>query len=177
MQSIPELDIDIPSIDQVGIVVEDLADGMARYAAILGVEPWNVYEYEPPVLTDTTYRGDEVEYGMRLAIGFAGELMIELIEPTIEPTVYTDHLDSHGEGLHHLACFSFDDPYAVIDAFEAAGMPVLQSGFAHGANFWYLDTAAELNGLVFETGDRAVRDAPLPAPVTVYPPDADPLDL
>lgn len=177
MPNIPDVAVEIPSVDQVAIVVEDLEDGMERYAAILGVAPWNVYAYEPPVLSESTYRGDETEYGMELAISYAGDMMVELIEPTIDPNIYTDFLDAHGEGLHHIACFSFDDPYAVVEAFEAAGIPVVQSGFAHGASFWYFDTAEHLNGLIFETGDRAVRDAPLPAPDAVYPPDAEPLDL
>jgi hypothetical protein len=174
---IPNLDIDVPSIDQVGMVVDDLEDGMARYDAVLGVGPWNVYTYEPPELTDTTYRGRDAEYAMRLAIGYGGETMLELIEPTMGPNIYADHLDERGEGMHHLACFSFDDPRGVVDAFEAAGMGVLQSGSINGGTFWYFDTADELNGVVFETSDRNVRDAPIPAPDETYPPGADPIDL
>ena len=172
MTSIPALSVEVPSIDHVGIVVEDLADGMERFSQPLGLGPWNVYAYEPPTLTETTYRGERVEFGMRLALADAGDMYVELLEPTISPNVYEDHLDAHGEGLHHVACLSFEDPAAVVEEFEAAGMGVVQSGFAHGANFWYLDTAEELNGVMLETGDRGVRDAPLPSPDEVYPPDA-----
>jgi hypothetical protein len=172
MSELPDIKVDVPDIDQVGLVVEDLEDGMERYSSLLGVAPWDVYTYEPPTLTDTTYRGEEAEYGMRLCIGYAGDMMIELIEPTIDPNIYSDHLQEHGEGIHHIACFSFEEPKAVVEEFEKAGMPVLQSGFAHGANFWYLDTAEKLNGVILETGDRSVRDAPLPEPEAVYPPDA-----
>lgn len=177
MSVTPNLDIDVPSIDQVGIVVDDLQDGIERYSLILGIDPWNIYTYEPPTLSETTYRGEEVEYGMRLCLGYAGDMMVELIEPTIEPNIYADHLEEHGEGLHHIACFSFEDPHETIEEFEDAGMPVLQSGFAHGAYFYYLDTADELNGVILETGDRGVRDAPLPEPDEVYPPTADPIDF
>lgn len=177
MSDIPHLGVEVPSIDQVGIVVEDLEEGMKRYSFILDIEPWNVYTYEPPTLTETTYRGEEVEYGMRLAMAYVGETMIELIEPTIDPNIYTDHLENHGEGLHHVACFSFDDPYETIETFEDAGMPILQSGFAHGAYFYYIDTAGELDGVILETSDRGVRDAPLPDPDDVYPATADPVDF
>lgn len=102
---ISDLDVELPAIDQVAIVVEDLDDGMWRFRSILGVEPWTVFRFEPPKLTDTTYRGETAEYGMVLALGYAGDTMIELIEPTIDPNVYRDHLDEHGEGLHHVAYF------------------------------------------------------------------------
>lgn len=174
---IPDLDVTVPEITQLGIVVEDLDDGMARYSSLLDIEPWNVYTYEPPALTETTYRGESVEYGMVLSIGYAGDLMVELIEPTIGPNIYQDHLDEYGEGLHHIACFSFDDPEATVEAFEEAGMPVLQSGFCNGANFWYFDTEEALNGVIFETSDRNARNAPLPEPERVYPEKADPIDF
>lgn len=174
---IPDIDVDVPSIDQVGMVVEDLKDGMKRYETILGVGPWNVYTYEPPDLHDTTYHGRDVEYAMRLAIGYAGDMMVELIEPLRGPTIYVDHLEDHGEGMHHLACFSFDDPHGVVETFESVGIGVLQRGTISGGTFWYFDTADELNGVIFETSDRNVRGAPIPPPDETYPAGANPVDL
>lgn len=171
---IPDLDIDLPGVDQVAIVVEELKDGMDRYRAILGVEPWTVYRFEPPDLTDTTYRGEEVTYGMLLALGFAGDVMVELIEPTIEPNLYRDHLDAHGEGLHHIAYFGWDEAetYDVIEQFESAGMPVIQSGNFVGTEYWYFDTTDALNGVIFETAvRRSVDDR---QPVAIYPEDPYP---
>lgn len=169
---IPELDVELPAVEQVAIVVEDLDDGMARFRSILGIEPWTVYRFEPPKLTDTTYRGEEAEYGMVLAIGYVGETMIELIEPTIGPNLYRDHLDEHGEGRHHVAYFGWDEAEAreVIEAFEANGMPVVQSGHYEGTDFWYFDSRDELNGLVFEIGVR--RDVEDREPDRVWPEDA-----
>lgn len=169
---IPELDVELPEVEQVAIVVEDLDDGMARFRAILGVEPWTVFRFEPPMLTDTTYRGEEAEYGMVLAIGYAGETMIELIEPTIGPNVYRDHLDEHGEGLHHVAYFGWDEDEAteVIEKFEDAGMPVVQSGHYEGTDFWYFDSQEELNGLMFEIGVR--RNVEDREPERIWPEDA-----
>lgn len=169
---IPDLDVELPEIDQVAVVVEDLDDGMRRFRSILGVEPWTVFRFEPPTLTDTTYRGEEVEYGMVLALGYAGGTMIELIEPTIGPNVYRDHLEEHGEGLHHVAYFGWDEAEAghVVEEFEAAGMPVVQSGHYEGTDFWYFDSRDELNGLLFEIGVR--RDVEGREPDRVWPEDA-----
>jgi len=167
--AIPQLDVELPGVDQVAIVVEDLKDGMDRYRAILGVEPWSVLRFEAPDLTETTYRGEATEYGMLLALGEAGDTTIELIEPTTGPNLYADHLAANGEGLHHVAYFGWgeDRTYEVIDAFERAGMPVVQSGNYLGTEFWYLDTTEELNGLLFETAVR--RNTDDREPTAVYP--------
>jgi methylmalonyl-CoA/ethylmalonyl-CoA epimerase len=56
--TIPTTGIEIPEITQVGFVVEDLEDGMERFGSILGIAPWEVYRFEPPKLSETTYRGE-----------------------------------------------------------------------------------------------------------------------
>lgn len=172
--AIPDLDLELPGVDQVAIVVEDLQDGVDRYRAVLGIEPWYIHRFEPPALTDTTYRGEATEYGMWLALGDAGDTQIELIEPTMGSNIYADHLAEHGEGLHHVAYFGWDPAEATeaIAEFEDAGMPVLQSGRIGGIEFVYLDTADELNGLLFETSireDEVRLDA-----AAVYPEDPFP---
>lgn len=150
MNSIPDLGVEIPEISQIGFVVEDLEDGMDRFGGLLGVGPWNVYEFEPPTLHDTTFRGEARDQSMTLALAYVGDTMIELIEPKEGESLYTEHLAEHGEGLHHVACFAFEDPEAVIAAFEENGMPVVQSGIYHETPYWYLDTADQLNGVLLE---------------------------
>jgi methylmalonyl-CoA/ethylmalonyl-CoA epimerase len=162
----PELDIEIPEVSQVAFVVEEIEDGVDRFGALLGVGPWQLYRFEPPTLTETTYRGEAREYSMILALADVGGTMIELIEPLTGPSIYTEHLEDHGEGLHHVACFAFDDPEGTVEAFEDAGMSVLQSGVYGETPYWYVDTAEELNGLIFET---AANVEALPEPDDTYP--------
>ena len=164
--SISQLDVEIPELSQVAFVVEDLEDGMDRFEGLLGIGPWQVYRFEPPALTDRTFRGESHEYSMRLALAQLGETMLELIEPLEGPSIYTEHLDEHGEGLHHVACFAFEDPHAVVETFEEAGMPVIQSGNFDGVEYWYFDTADELNGTIFET---AANVDSIPDPEMTYP--------
>lgn len=64
----PEIDIPIPAISHIAFVVDDLEDGMRRFGNLLGIEPWLLYRYEPPRLTNTTYRGEPTDYSMRVAI-------------------------------------------------------------------------------------------------------------
>ena len=169
---VPQLEVEIPEITQIAFVVEDLEDGMDRFGGLLGVEPWEIYRFEPPKLTDRTYHGESHEYSMALALTEVADTMVELIEPLEGESIYTEHLDEHGEGLHHVGCFAFDDVDSVIDEFESAGMGVIQSGTFGpedtdaGVEFFYFDTAAELNGVIFETA-RYLDE--LPDPDRTYP--------
>jgi hypothetical protein len=164
--TVPDLDVEIPEISQIGFVVRDIEDGMDRFGGMLGLGPWEIYRFEPPTLTDTTYRGEPHDYSMVLALAFAGDTMIELIAPMEGPSIYTEHLDEHGEGLHHVACFAFDDADAVVAEFEEAGMPVLQSGVYDETPYWYFDTEERLNGVIFET---ATNLEAMPDPDRTYP--------
>ncbi|WP_129114782.1 VOC family protein [Halegenticoccus tardaugens] len=148
---IPALDVEIPEISQVAFVVEDAGDAMDRFGAVLGVDVWHLYRFEPPRLADTTLRGEPHDYSMLLALADVGGTMFELIEPLSGESIYTEHLETHGEGLHHIACFAFDDPEGVVTAFEEAGISVLQSGVFVETPYWYFDTQEHLNGVIFET--------------------------
>lgn len=163
---IPNTDIEIPEITQVGFVVEDIEDGMKRFGSILGVDPWEIYQFEPPRLSETTYRGEDHDYAMTLTLADLAGTMVELIEPTDGKSIYTEHLEEHGEGLHHVACFAFDDPEKTVQQFEDAGMEVLQSGTFVDTPYWYLDTQEQLNGVIFET---ATNLESMPEPDETYP--------
>ncbi|MEY7847667.1 VOC family protein [Natrarchaeobius sp. A-rgal3] len=153
MIDVSDLDVELPELSQIGIVVEDLADGMDRFGAMLGVEPWHVYRFEPPELAEATYRGEETHQSWRLALASVGDVDLELIEPLEGENTYTAHLEEHGEGIHHVACYAFEDPRVVVERYEDAGIPVLQSGVYQGGPFWYLDTREEMNGVVLEVVD------------------------
>ncbi|MFC6938964.1 VOC family protein [Salinirubellus sp. GCM10025818] len=91
---------------------------------------------------------------------------VELIEPLEGESTYTEHLDSGGSGIHHVGCFAYDDPRAVVETYEAAGIPVIQSGRFEGLEFWYLDMTEELDGLMLEV---AANLWAVPGPDGVFP--------
>lgn len=91
---------------------------------------------------------------------------VELIEPLREPSTYTEHLDAGGTGIHHVGCFAYDDPRGMVETYEAAGIRVAQSGRFEGLEFWYLDMADELDGLLLEV---AANLWAVPEPDGVFP--------
>ena len=87
---------------QICIVTRDLDACVRSYADRMGIGPWWVQEYAPPVLTDRHYRGGPGQFSMRLALAWTGDLNWEIIEPLEGPSIYHEFLEEHGEGLQHV---------------------------------------------------------------------------
>jgi catechol 2,3-dioxygenase-like lactoylglutathione lyase family enzyme len=163
---VPELAIETPAISQIAWVVEDLDEAMERYRSVLGFGPWEVYHVEPPEHRDMSYYGEETECSFAIGYTSLGDLEVEFIEPTGGESVHRDFLDEHGEGIHHIACFEFEDVSSVIDAFDDADVPVVQRGQWHDRDYIYFDTTDLLDGLFFETLIGGEKDL---EPTYVYP--------
>src|SRR5579859_298284 len=141
----------LKKINQVALVVRDLDDAMHRYWKDFGLGPWRVYTYEPPLVKDMTYRGRRQDYRMRLALAPLGDITIELIQP-LSDSIYTEHLQQKGEGLHHVGVIVPSLQEAILAA-TRSGLRVLQSGRGYGrggdGGYAYLDTEDYL-GMVLE---------------------------
>jgi len=158
------LPIKLGDVLQVGLVVKDLQQSMERYWKLLGIGPWNIYTYAPPMLREGTVRGKRVDYSMRLAHAMSGPVQVELIQPLEGPSIYTEHLAQKGEGLHHIQS-RVENIEEVLAAFEKLGIGVLMSGKFGEGEFYYLDTEPPL-GVIYEIFRRKSR----PAPEATYPP-------
>jgi catechol 2,3-dioxygenase-like lactoylglutathione lyase family enzyme len=112
-----------PRLSQYAVVVRDL-DPVAAYWERLG---FPVMDVTHPALTDLRYRGQPGAFDQKLGWHRHGTVTWEWIVPLAGPTVYEDFLDQYGEGFHHLA-FDVPDMDAAIEAWEAAGFPIVQSG-------------------------------------------------
>jgi hypothetical protein len=158
----------LTSVEQVALVVEDLHATMKRYWEDFGIGPWRVYTVEPPGLTSLKLRGEEVESTLRWALAQIGDTQYELIQPLEGPSIYKDFLAEHGEGLHHVRFGVGDvDVLDAVDAFAAAGVPILMQGVWYGIVFTYLDTE-EMIGTIAELTWRP-DDWVAPEPEEIYP--------
>ena len=127
---------------QVGYVVRDLEKTKAAYAAILGCE-------EPQICTGGEYEVTKTRVFGRPAPGaeckmaffnLPSGVQLELIEPNDAPSVWRDHLDRYGEGIHHIA-FSVDNTDETVEKCLKMGMTVEQEA-NYGDNsgrYVYLD--------------------------------------
>jgi len=163
----------IKHIDQMALIVRDLDESLRRYWETLGIGPWKVYTYGPPLVPRMTYRGKVQTYRMRLAFTQVGNLQLELIQPLLGESIYQEHLDRRGEGLHHIGVFvaSLDD--AISEATKN-GYVVIQSGRGYGkggdGGYAYLDTEESL-GTTLELIEVPRERVP---PEMEFPPTPEP---
>lgn len=134
-------------IAQIGIIVKNIEKTSQAYADFLGVE-------KPPANWTDTVDKAETEYNdkpsparAKLAFFDMGSLQLELIEPDEHPSTWREHLDEHGEGVHHIA-FVVEDMKGTVQKMEAKGMPLIQKGEYTGGRYAYMDTNEDLKVLL-----------------------------
>ncbi len=121
-----------PPFKQCAVVVGDLDEAVRLWADRLGIGPWTAYRLEAPLLKEMRYHGEPVEFSLRHALAWQGELQFELVQPLGGPSIFADHLAAHGEGMHHVGKYVADHAGAVAEAI-AAGFVPLQSARGFGA--------------------------------------------
>lgn len=103
-------------------VVRDMDRALDHWTKAIGAGPFFVFDV--PVLPGQTYRGAPTEVSMKVAFGFSGGLLIELLQQSNEtPSVFSEMLDAHGEGYHHVMLrIPFDEGVARLEGqgFEIA---------------------------------------------------------
>jgi len=156
------------AISQIAVVVRDMEKALKDYTETLGWGPWSVFDYQPPLLHDTRVNGEPVEFRMIGAEASVDGLGFELIQPVSGPSIYQEFLDTHGEGVQHIACMkhSVEDSSLMREHWRAQGAQVLMSGrIGESIEFYYLDTAPMLK-FVLESGSGHAIDL---KPTYVYP--------
>ena len=132
-------------IDQVAYVVENLDEALPRYESIFGA-----FEVADSPLQECLYRGRTVDTHLKLAVNRTGPLEIELIEVAGGEAPHSEHLKTHGEGLHHVR-FRVDDLDATLSALADDGFEVIfEKRFAPTVGFAYVETPPEIGGSVIE---------------------------
>lgn len=73
-----------------------------------------------PELGETKYQGKIVDHELIQGWQRQGDITYEWCIPVKDPIVYSDHIEMHGEGIHHLA-FSVNDMDKVLKEYESLG--------------------------------------------------------
>lgn len=143
--------VDLGPLIQVGLVVRDAEATARAWTERFNFAPARIVDW-PHESTNPadvgTYRGQPGNFRMRLAFVETPSIQIEFIQPLEGDNIYSEWLEEHGEGLHHIL-FQVDDPVAVAAGLQA---PIIQSGSStiHPGAMWaYLDTQ-ELLGCIIE---------------------------
>ena len=125
-------------IAQTAFIVPDLHEAIARWVADMRAGPFFVLPHF--LVPGQTYRGEESRADITIARGFAGHMLIELIQPLDdEPSVYKETIELRGYGFHHLgiACADVD---ADSLAYQARGYTeAFRAAVPTGGEVVYLD--------------------------------------
>lgn len=130
-------------VTQIGIIVKDIDKVSQDYADFFGVKKpkWNWTDgYEK---SHAEFNDKPSDARAKLAFFDMGQLQIELIEPDNNPSTWREFLDTHGEGVHHIAFFvkDMDEKIKVLKKNE---MPLIQKGDYEGGRYAYIDTFSKL---------------------------------
>ena len=137
--------LDLGPVDQISYAVENLEHALPRYEALFGR-----FRVSEASLKDVTYRGKQIDCRLRLAITQSGPIEIELIEVLEGETPHTEHLRTHGEGLHHVR-FRAEHLDPKLEALAAAGFEtIFYKRFGPTVAFAYAEAPAELGRSVIE---------------------------
>src|SRR5688572_1869099 len=94
-------------ITQVAWVTDDLDATESVLGALVGAGGWTRMpdiRFGPDTCT---YRGRPADFVADISLAYSGDLQLELIRPVFGESIYTEHLERHGAGLHHV-CVEVD---------------------------------------------------------------------
>ncbi len=135
------------TVMQMAYVVEDMDTALQNWLQKIKVGPFFVLK--SLATENLRYRGQSSELDIDIALGFSGDVCIELIQQNCDsPSVYRELLNRSGPGFHHWGLFSedFDDD---VSRYQRQDHELAFSGkVSVGARFAYLDTLAALGGMV-----------------------------
>jgi len=108
----------ITKIDHIGIAVRSIDEMLRLYSDTLGLKLQEIEVME--------------DQKVRTAIIRVGESKIELLEPTGSEGPIARHLETRGEGLHHLA-LEVDDIEDALETLEKKGVSLVDKQPRRGA--------------------------------------------
>lgn len=134
---------------QVGIIVKDIEKKAEGWAAFLGLEEMpKIMMASTSERVPTEYLGKPTSASAKLAFIRLENITIELIEPVGDDSTWSEFLDTHGEGVHHIA-FNVKDMNDRILEFGNNDIPMVQRGGWATGEYAYMDGGNNL-GLILE---------------------------
>ena len=135
------------TIIQVGIIVRDIEARARAWADVLGLPMPEIQMTGALDVAQTEYKGAPTPARAKQAFFHMGQVDIELLEPIGEPSTWKDHLDRHGDSLHHIAVpiKGMKEKLAYLDS---KGMPLVQRGEYAGGRYAYVESTAQLGTIL-----------------------------
>ena len=139
---------------QVAMVTRDLYRVIGEMRNV-GITRWKTYKFDGETVQERTYMGKPADYVYLIALADMPGYNLELIQPLSGSNVFTDFLETHGEGFHHILFENSEISLRKKEAaFTGAGYHCTQSGKWMGlCTFAYYQNDPK-SGITFEIVDR-----------------------
>ncbi|MEH7414935.1 VOC family protein [Neobacillus drentensis] len=139
------------TIAQIAFVVRDVKEAQKAWCSMLGVEPSTVFHsgYEG-VNKVSTYNGQPTTGRSHFTFIQTPRIQVEIVQPDSDsPSTWLEHLEKHGEGLHHIAFF-VDSVDEKRDLLNSLGFPTIQEGLFYDGSgkYAYMDTTSEYSVII-----------------------------
>jgi hypothetical protein len=93
-------------------VVDDFDATVRHLVDDLGLGPFKCWNFGPPQLFETTFRGRPARWTMKLGLTWLDDVQWEVIQPVDGASLYREHLDAHGPGVQHILLSTGRVPFA-----------------------------------------------------------------
>ncbi|MDR7236404.1 VOC family protein [Neobacillus drentensis] len=138
-------------IAQIAFVVKDVKEAQSAWCNMLGVEHSTIFHsgFEG-VNKVAEYNGQPTTGRSHFTFIQTPHIQVELVQPDQDsPSTWLEHLEKHGEGLHHIAFFvdSLDEKR---DSLNSLGFPTIQEGLFYDGSgkYAYMDTTSEYSVII-----------------------------
>lgn len=136
------------AVAQIGIIVNNIERSAKKFADFFGMEVPEITITDTYDKTLAQYKGEPTKARSKLAfLHMSNNIDIELIEPDDEPSTWREFLNTHGEGIHHIA-FVIKDMQGKVNKLAEIGMPLVQKGEYTGGRYAYIDSMADLKVMI-----------------------------
>ncbi len=139
--------LDTPVVVQIGLIVKDAQKAAKQYAEVFGIPVPEVVPLAADSFADTRFRGEASTAQGKGAFFKLGPVEMELIEPVGGPSTWAEFLETHGEGLHHIA-FKTEDMGAAQKFLASKGLETIQTGGWDGGQYAYVDGMDQLGTIL-----------------------------
>ncbi len=129
---------------QVCVVVRDIQKAVRTWEDIYGIGPWEIVRLTEKNAVRRKIHGVETDEPTEsiVAMSQIGNTFLEIIQPVSLNSVYSEFLETFGEGIHHLAVKHTDD---FISLMQERGIEELSSAWINGERFCaYYNTKEDL---------------------------------
>lgn len=159
-------------IDQVCYVTDDIRRTIRYFVEMLDIGPWFILENTQDNAREVKLDGEDVKGPWKFYIAHAkvGGMTIEVIQPESGDDPYSEFLNKHGPGLHHIkeSIYSGDENLKKrMEELIERGHKMKYEGKYMEDIYYYLDIDKDLGGF-YEFGNSAVCSS-MPGLLGYYP--------